>query len=375
MTMLPSRISHLIDLAKKAGLDAIALNPGPSLAYLSGMHLGIMERPMILVFTTGGKAALILPELELLKTKELAFPVEVFPYGDNPATWAKVFRQAVESLGLNGWDSIHHNGKRIGVEPTHMRVLELRYLEAAAPQAKFISASDSLATLRLQKEPAEINLIRKAIEIAQRALQATLPTIRPGVTEREIAAELTIQLLRKGSEAAFMPIVSSGPNSANPHATPTNRKLGVGDLLVIDWGAIAEGYISDLTRTFAIGKIDPELERIAEIVRLANAAGRAAGRPGIAAGRVDQAARAVIEEAGYAVYFTHRTGHGIGIEIHEDPYIFKENTLLLAPGMTYTVEPGIYLPGRGGVRIEDDVVITAEGCETLSDLPRELQVI
>ena len=322
---------------------------------------------MILAFTTAGKAALILPELELLKTKELAFQVEVFPYGDNPATWAKVFRQAVETLGLNG--------KRSGVEPTHMRVLELRYLEAAAPQAKFISASDSLAALRLQKEPNEVNSIRKAIGIAKIALQSTLPSIRVGVTEREVAAELTMQLLRMGSEASFSPIVSSGPNSANPHAIPTGRKLVAGDLLVIDWGAIAEGYISDLTRTFAIGKIDPELEHVAEVVRLANAAGRAAGRPGLAAGRVDQAARAVIEEAGYAVYFTHRTGHGIGIEGHEEPYIFKENTLLLAPGMTYTVEPGIYLPGRGGVRIEDDVVITGECCETLSDLPRELQVI
>ena len=358
--MLPTRISHLIDLIKKARLDAVVFNPGATLTYLSGIHLGLMERPMILVFTSTGKAGLILPELEMLKTHGLSFEMEVFPYGDNPATWSNAFHQAAVALGLNG--------KRIGIEPEHLRVLELRYLEAAAPQAKFISASDTLAALRLQKEPSEIGLIRKAIDIAQVALQATLPAIRVGATEREIATELTMQLLRHGMGSSFSPIVSSGPNSANPHAVPTDRKLVEGDLLVIDWGASAEGYISDLTRTFAIGKVDPEFERIAEIVKRANTAGRAAGR-------VDQAARSVIEEAGYAVYFTHRTGHGIGIEGHEEPYMFNENTLLLAPGMTYTVEPGIYLPNRGGVRIEDDVVITPDGCETLSYLPRELQVI
>ncbi len=256
-------------------------------------------------------------------------------------------------------------------------MLELRYLEASAPSAQFTAAGESLAALRLQKEPGEIESMRKAVGLAQRALQATLPYIRANVTEREIAAELTLQLLRSGlgSEFVFTPIVSGGPNSANPHAIPSDRKLAVGDLLVIDWGAVVDGYVSDLTRTFAIGEVQPEYKRIAEVVMGANAAGRAAGRPGIAAGHVDQAARKVIEDAGYGVYFTHRTGHGLGIEGHEEPYMFAENTLLLAAGMIYTVEPGIYLPGRGGVRIEDDVLVTKDGCETLSDLPRELQVI
>ena len=367
--MTPTRISHLLDIIKKAGLDAIAFNPGPSLTYLTGLHLGIMERPMVLILTTGAKAALVLPELEMLKTKDLAFPVEVFPYGDNPATWSKSFREACLALDLNG--------KKVGIEPTHMRVLELRFLEAAAPQAVFTASGESLAALRLQKERGEIESMRKAVRVAQRALLATIPYIKPNVTEREIAGELTLQLLRSGlgSEFVFTPIVSSGPNSANPHAVPTDRKLAVGDLLVIDWGAVVDGYVSDLTRTFAIGPVDSELKRIAEVVMAANSAGRAAGRPGIAAGRVDKAARKVIEDARYGVYFTHRTGHGLGVEGHEEPYMFAENTLLLAPGMIYTVEPGIYLPGRGGVRIEDDVLVTPDGCETLSDLPRELYVI
>jgi Xaa-Pro dipeptidase len=146
-------------------------------------------------------------------------------------------------------------------------------------------------------------------------------------------------------------------------------------LLVIDWGAFFNGYTSDLTRTFAIGIIEPEFSRIARIVVEANTAGRAAVRPGVHASEVDLAARSVIEKAGYGRYFTHRTGHGLGMEGHEAPYIRDGNPLILEPGMTFTIEPGIYLPGRGGVRVEDDVVVTSKGGESLSNMPRELKVV
>ncbi len=197
------------------------------------------------------------------------------------------------------------------------------------------------------------------------------------MTEKEIAAELVVQLLRHGSQSdmPFAPIVSSGPNSANPHAVPSDRKLRPGDLLVVDWGAAVDGYISDLTRTFAVGKVDEEYRKIHQIVLEANAAGRAAAQPGVPCANVDSAARTVIEKAGYGQYFTHRTGHGIGMEPHEDPYMRGDNLQLLEPGMAFTVEPGIYLPGRNGVRIEDNVVITEDGAECLSDMPRELRVV
>jgi Xaa-Pro dipeptidase len=173
----------------------------------------------------------------------------------------------------------------------------------------------------------------------------------------------------------FTPIVSGGPNSANPHAVPTQRRLQAGDLLVIDWGASWEGYFSDLTRTFAIGEPEPELWGVARTVLEANLAGRAAAMPGVPASAVDTAARAVIEGAGYGPYFTHRTGHGLGMDSHEEPYIRGDNDQLLTPGMTFTVEPGIYLPERNGVRIEDNVAISTDGCDTLSSLPRELIVL
>jgi Xaa-Pro dipeptidase len=201
--------------------------------------------------------------------------------------------------------------------------------------------------------------------------------IKIGVTEKEIASELTIQMLRLGgdAEAPFAPIVSSGPNGANPHASPGDRKMAAGDLLVIDWGTGYQGYVADLTRTFGIGKVEPEFQRIADIVKDANAAGRAIAAPGLQAGAVDAAAREVINTAGYGAYFTHRVGHGIGLEGHEPPYMFGENTLRLAEGMAFTIEPGIYLTGRGGVRIEDNVVVTANGVDVLSSLPRELRIL
>jgi Xaa-Pro dipeptidase len=293
----------------------------------------------------------------------------VMLYGEDPAKWGDVFRQGAQAAGLNAGN--------VGVEPTGLRFLELRLLEEAMPKAHFVSASDSLAALRMCKDANELAAMRRAVDIAQRGLLAVLPVIKAGVTEKAIAGELTLQLLRAGSDAQFpfSPIVSGGPNSANPHAVPSERPLQNGDLLVIDWGAIYAGYISDLTRTFAIGAVEDELRKIVEIVLQANAAGRAAGRPGVPASAVDQAARQVIEKAGYGQFFTHRTGHGLGMEGHEEPYMRAGNEIPLQPGMTYTVEPGIYLPERNGSRIEDDVVVTENGSESLSDMPRELKVL
>ncbi len=194
------------------------------------------------------------------------------------------------------------------------------------------------------------------------------------MTERDLAAELVLQLLRHGSEPTlpFAPLVAAGPNGANPHATPTERPITPGDLVIVDWGAAYQGYFSDLTRTLAVGEVAPELEHIATVVAEANAAGRRAVQPGSPAGAVDAAARHVIENAGYGPYFIHRTGHGLGMEVHEPPYLYGGNERPLVPGMTFTVEPGIYLPNRGGVRIEDDVVVTEDGGESLSTLPRTL---
>jgi Xaa-Pro dipeptidase len=366
---LTVRQKRLAETFTKSGFDCVALNPGPSLMYLTGLHFHLMERPVIAIFLPDETPVLVLPRLESLKLEGLPFAIRAFPYDEDPSEWPGVFQSAFRAAGIEA--------AKVGVEPIRLRLLELSMLEKAAPKASFISAEENLAALRKFKDESEIAMMRTAVDIAQRGLQATLPVIKAGVTEREIAAELLIQLLRAGGdpEPAFSPIVSGGPNSANPHASPSDRSLQIGDLLVIDWGASYKGYFSDLTRTFAIGQVEPEFVQIARIVAEANAAGRAAASPGIAAGMVDKAARDVIEKAGYSAYFTTRTGHGIGMEVHEEPYIRAGNPLILQPGMAFTIEPGIYLPGRNGVRVEDDVAITKDGLNCLSDLPRELRVL
>ena len=367
--MNQARLEKLYSAMTAAKLDAVAINPGPSFAYLTGLSFHLMERPTVMFFSPGKDPAIILPELETPKLAQLAYKAQAFPYPELPGEWIKAFKNGIHALGLEG--------KSIGLESRYLRILEFRFIEEAAPGASFPDASAALASLRITKEADEIAKMRHAVVIAQDSLKACLPLIKVGMRERELAAELSIQLLRHGSssEAPFAPIVSSGPNSANPHASPSDRKLQVGDLLVVDWGAAYEGYCSDLTRTFAIGEVDPEYKKIHQIVQAANAAGRAAGKPGAPCSAVDKAARDVIEASGYGVYFTHRTGHGIGMEGHEDPYMRGDNMQILEPGMCYTVEPGIYLTNRNGVRVEDDVVVTASGSESLSDMDREFRVV
>ena len=368
--MTQSRLDKLNASLRTSELDAVILNPGPTLTYLTGMNFHLMERPVVLLFAKDQTPALILPELELQKTVSLPYELQVFAYPEKPSEWDKAFRGAVQALGLDG--------KRIGVEPRQLRLLEFNYMKTNASEADYPDGSDVLSGLRLKKDQAEVEAMRKAVKIAEAALEATIPSIKIGMTEMELSSELVVQLLRHGSdpEMPFSPIVSGGPNSANPHASPTERKLQAGDLLVIDFGAAHGGYISDLTRTFAVGEVDDEYQKIHKIVQESNAAGRAAGKPGARCADVDIAARDVIEKSGYGEYFTHRTGHGIGMEGHEEPYMRGDNMQILESGMAFTVEPGIYLPGRNGVRIEDNVVITDSGADVLSsDLPREIRVV
>ncbi len=367
--MFATRLSRLKEYMDKQGFSAVAVNAGPSLTYLTGLHFHLMERPVVIILTGSDDPTIILPELEQAKLDHLPFSARVFAYGESPAEWPRTFYDALEQLDLSG--------RKVGVEPGQLRLLEYDYLRVACNSADFTDGSAIFTALRSIKDIDETACMRKAVDIAEAALEATLPMVKIGVVEKDIASELFLQLLRQGSDTIlpFSPIISSGPNGANPHAQPSLRQLVPGDLLVIDWGAGCNGYVSDITRTFAVGEIDAEAEKIHKIVQQANAAGRAAGRPGVSCATVDKATREVIEEAGYGQFFTHRTGHGIGMECHEEPYIRGDNEQLLKAGMAYTIEPGIYLAGRNGVRIEDDVLVTEDGSESLSTISREIRVV
>lgn len=363
------RQDKIRSLLKKKKFEALILNPGPTLIYLTGLAFHLMERPILTIFTPQAPPFLVLPELEAAKLGGLSYEVNFSVYGEDPSTWNPIFTKAIRDSQIKD--------KSVAIEPTRLRVLEYQIIEKALPANALVPGDDIIAELRMIKDKSEISAMRKAVEIAQQALTRIEPLIRPGITEKQLASQLTLELIRAGSDPVFpfSPIVSSGPNSANPHASPTNRMISPGDVLVIDWGASYDGYLSDITRSFAIGNVDAKLRQIAEIVERANRAGRSVIKPGNPASDVDVAARQVIEQAGYGSYFIHRTGHGIGMESHEPPYIRADNPQILKAGMTFTVEPGIYLPDLGGVRIEDDIVVTDAGAESLSDLPRELIIV
>jgi Xaa-Pro dipeptidase len=353
----------------QADLACAAAIAGPNLYYLTGMSFHLSERPTVGFFPLEGDPIIVAGNLEESKvTSGAPYPVRAFTYSDADGP-AAAFAQAAQALKLGRAE--------LGIESRRMRVMELHFIEEAFAGLHAEPAEEVFAALRMIKDPSEIAHLRAAVVVAERALAATLPKIRPGVTEHAVAAELVVETLRAGSDAdlPFAPSVASGPNAALPHAFVSDRVLQKGDVLTLDWGAAKNGYFSDLTRTFAIGEVHPEMRQIYELVKAANEAGKAAVKPGVTCASVDAAARKVIEAGGYGAFFTHRVGHGLGLEGHEDPSMHGRNEMKLEAGMTFTIEPGIYLPGKGGVRIEDDVVVTEAGCESLSTYPRELQTI
>ncbi len=366
------RIQQLIESAARRGVDCVAVMPGANMMYLTGLPFHLMERATVAFFPVDGKPAFVLPVLEATKPASgpVAMDWRLFPWSDEQGPEG-AFVAASQALGLAG--------RTVAVEELVMRVRELRLIEASAPGVRLADAGPLLANLRMRKDVAEVGKMKQAVAIAEAALEATLGRVHVGMTEREIANDLVLEMLGRGAEGLpFEPIVLAGPRSALPHGAPGGRRVDPGDLLLFDFGVNVGGYASDITRTFAVGpahSADKELRRVYDVVRRANEAGRKAACPGVEIQEVDRAARKVIVEAGYGQYFTHRTGHGLGLEGHEPPYVCEGDMTLLEPGMTFTVEPGVYLPGRWGVRIEDDVVITPDGCESLTTFDRELRGI
>ncbi len=367
MSMYQHRISKLLQYAQPNQLDCLAVIPGPNMVYFTGLDFHLSERPVVAFFPIKGQPVLIVPSLEVAKGASSPLNFEIFSYTDETGPSA-AFTRALGALDLSATT-------RLGVEGRRMRFLELDYMGKTiyAPQTN--NADAVFAELRMRKDASDLAAVRQAVQIAEDAWHATLPAIKAGVTEQSIAAEITLQLLRHGSgEFPFPPIVAAGKNGANPHANAGDYALQPGDLVTIDWGASANHYFSDITRTVAIAGLDisPRLERAYEAVLSANVQGRATAKPGATGQDVDRAARNIIANAGLDQYFIHRTGHGLGMETHEEPDMKEGSLLALEPGMLFTVEPGVYIPDLGGIRIEDDVVITETGAESLTTLSRDL---
>jgi len=268
------------------------------------------------------------------------------------------------------------NIKRLAFEQDDVTFAVYQKLSVLLEGVELVPVQGIIEELRLVKTAEEIKVLKEAAAVADKAFAHILNFIKPGVTERQVANELEFMMRSLGAtSSSFDTIVASGPRSALPHGVATDKKIQSGELVTLDFGAYYQGYCSDITRTIAVGKPDPKLEEIYAIVLKAQLNGIQKIKPGMSGKEADALTRDIIGEAGYAQYFGHGTGHGIGLEIHEGPTLSPRGEKILQPGMVVTVEPGIYLPGVGGVRIEDDVVITEQGCEVITSSPKEFIIL
>jgi Xaa-Pro aminopeptidase len=348
----------------KAGLEALLLTPGPDLRYVTGYAAHESERLTCLVLPAAGEPILVVPRLELRGAQASpagALGLEIVGWDETDDPYALVARRlgSVAAVGLSD----------------RMWALMVLRLRAALPAARQELASKALRDLRARKSPAEIAALRAAAEAIDRVHAQVPGWLRPGRTEAEVAVDIGEAILAEGHATADFTIVGSGPNGASPHHTASGRVLQRGDTVVVDiGGTMPTGYCSDCTRTYALGAPPAEVAEYYQVLKDAQEAACAAVRPGVAAEAVDAAAREPITAAGYGEFFVHRTGHGIGLETHEEPYIVAGNDEPLQPGHAFSVEPGIY-PGPSGARIEDIVVCTADGIDRLNKVSRELTVV
>jgi Xaa-Pro aminopeptidase len=355
------RVELAAAAAARAGIGVLLLTPGPDLRYLTGYDTHQSERLTCLAVPADGAPFLVTPQLEMrsvLASPAGALGLDVIGWDETDDPYALVADRLghPETAGLSG-------------QMWAMMVLRFR---DALPATRQALASAALRELRIRKTAAEVAALRAAGEAIDRVHQRVPGWLRPGRTEREVAADIAGAITAEGHARADFVIVASGPNAAKPHHDPGGRVLAAGDAVVVDiGGTMPSGYCSDCTRTYVIGQPPPEFADYYQVLKAAQEAACAAVRPGVSAEAVDAAARGPIDAAGYGRFFVHRTGHGIGLETHEDPYIVAGNAEALVPGMAFSVEPGIY-PGPHGARIEDIVVCTADGCERLNNASREL---
>ena len=362
---LDRRLAALVAATAKAGLDAAAIVPGSNFQYLTGGRFAAMERPTILIVTASGERRAVLPAFEVMTWEKLGFAAEVFPWKDSEG-YDRATAAAVAGLSV----------KRLGVEGQRMRVFEEIALVKAIPGVTIVDAHKAISSIRLRKDRHEIRSMREAIALSEAALEKTLQEIRIGVTEREVESELLRNLYAGGArEMAFSPIVLGGAQAAEPHGHAGGYRMQRGDTLLFDFGAAHDGYNADITRTVFVGEPEDDARAFYETVREANLIGRDSVRPGMTAAAVDDAVQRYLEASPFAASIVHKTGHGLGLDVHEPPQVMRGDETVLEPGMVITIEPGLYVPRLRGVRIEDDVLVTEGGAESLTRFPRELRVV
>jgi Xaa-Pro aminopeptidase len=363
------RLRAAASAAADAGLAGLVITPGYDLRYLLGSRAQTFERLTALVLPAAGDPTVVVPRLELASLKESAVPelgLAVLDWVDGDDPYAIVYAIVGQAPG--------GGTRKIAVTDsmTALHLLPLADVLGTMP----VLATDALRRLRMIKDAAEIEALRKAGAAIDRVHARVPEFLVPGRTEADVAADIAEAIVAEGhSEVAFI-IVGSGPHGADPHHECSDRELRAGDIVVVDIGGPYEpGYNSDSTRTYSIGEPHPDVAQRYAVLQRAQRAAVEAVRPGITAEQVDAAARDVLAAEGLADAFVHRTGHGIGLSVHEEPYIVAGNALPLEEGMAFSVEPGIYFPGEWGARIEDIVIVTADGARPMNHRPHDLVVV
>lgn len=345
------------------GVDLVAICPSPHMDWLVGFHPMLCERPCLLLVGPE-RASFLMPALNAEGSRGLTdIPFHVWADHEGPAA---AFRAALAEVGGT-------SARHIVLDET-MRVDFAALLTDALPSARRSFTDDTLSHLRMRKNQREQAALKLNALTADRAMQAGFAAMRPGITEKQLAEIVFDAFLAQGVEPGFA-VIAAGSNGAFPHHFNSDRVLADGDAVVMDIGGRVDGFPSDITRMAVLGRAPEGYLEVHDVVERAVSAALAAVRPGARARDVDLAARNVISEAGYGEYFVHRTGHGMGIGGHEEPYITATSDIVLAEGMVFTIEPGIYLPRRFGIRLEEVVIVRGDGPEVLSTLPRDVRVI
>ena len=363
---MTDRYAEYRDLARRLRVDAVALVPGPNFTRLMRHEFHTSERPLVLLIPAEGPPSAIVPELELGSWEGLDFEGEVFDWRDQ-AGYGSAFQALARSLPLFS----------VAVEGQVMRVFVHHALKGAYGTIEIRDHEAEISGLRIRKTRAEIAALEQAVEISETALRETLDTVRVGDTEVQVEGRLLGALFANGAEGlAFPPIVAAADNSARPHARARpDYAIRPGDALLLDFGARAGGLCADITRTVFVGEPSAEARDVYETVLAANRAGHAATNPGVTAHEIDDAVTSVLEASPYADRIRTKTGHGLGRDVHEAPYIMRGNHASLDTGTVFTNEPGLYKLGAFGVRIEDDILVTEDGSRSLTRFPTELTVI
>jgi Xaa-Pro aminopeptidase len=347
----PDRLSQASKAAAEAGIDALLLTPGPDLRWLTGYDALPLERLTCLVVPASGEPFMVAPALEVpavLASPVKDLDVEVIGWGETEDPYAAIAARL-------------HQPARVALA-NRMWAEQVLRVRAALPSAQQSLASEAIGELRMRKSTEEVDALRRAGQAIDRVHSRMGEFLRVGRSEREAGRDIATAILDEGHVTVDFVIVGSGPNGASPHHEVGDRVLASGDPVVVDiGGTTAEGYCSDCTRMYTLGQPPAEFVDYFQVLHAAQLAACAHARPGVTAESVDAAARRVIADGGYGEHFIHRTGHGIGVESHEEPYIVPGNTRILEAGMAFSIEPGIYLAGRHGARIEDIVVATPDG--------------